>query len=103
MRLVSTDMLGLDASIEEAIRDLGASRWGALRQTTLLKLRSSIVAASLLSFIVFFGNLELSLALGGPSKTALPITIMQYLELKLDSAIVVDRRFRSFRRALSYW
>lgn len=87
VRLVSTGMLGLDASIEEAARNLGASRWVAFRRVTLPMLRPSIVAASLFSFIVSFENLELSLALVGPGKTTLPIAIMQYLEFNLDPTI----------------
>lgn len=87
VRLVSTGMLGMDASIEEAARNLGASRWVAFRRITLPMLRPSIVAASLFSFIVSFENLELSLALVGPGKTTLPIAIMQYLEFSLDPTI----------------
>lgn len=87
VRLVSTGMFGLDASIEEAARNLGASRWVAFRRVTLPMLRPSIVAASLFSFIVSFENLELSLALVGPGKTTLPIAIMQYLEFNLDPTI----------------
>jgi len=87
VRLVSTGMSGLDPSIEEAARNLGASGWTAFRRITLPMLRPSIVAASLFSFIVSFENLELSLALVGPGKTTLPIAIMQYLEFNLDPTI----------------
>lgn len=87
VRLVSTGMAGLDPSIEEAARNLGASSWTAFRRVTLPMLRPSIVAASLFSFIVSFENLELSLALVGPGKTTLPIAIMQYLEFNLDPTI----------------
>lgn len=87
VRLVSTGMSGLDPSIEEAARNLGASSWTAFRRITLPMLRPSIVAASLFSFIVSFENLELSLALVGPGKTTLPIAIMQYLEFNLDPTI----------------
>jgi putative spermidine/putrescine transport system permease protein len=87
VRLVSASMHGLDGSIEEAARNLGASSRVAFFRVTLPILRPAIVAAALFSFIVSFENLELSLSLVGPGKTTLPIAIMQYLEFNLDPTI----------------
>ncbi len=87
VRLVSASMLGLDPSIEEAARNLGANGSVAFTRITLPMLRPAIVAASLFSFIVSFENLEFSLSLVGPGRTTLPIAIMQYLEFKLDPTI----------------
>ena len=87
VRLVSASMEGLDPSIEEAARNLGASSFKAFVRVTLPMLRPAIVAASLFSFIVSFENLELSLSLVGPGRTTLPIAIMQYLEFNLDPTI----------------
>ncbi|ANN65127.1 ABC transporter permease [Bordetella bronchialis] len=87
VRLVSASMAGLDPSIEEAARNLGASGRVAFMRITLPMLRPAIVAAALFSFIVSFENLELSLSLVGPGRTTLPIAIMQYLEFNLDPTI----------------
>ncbi|WP_233161407.1 MULTISPECIES: ABC transporter permease [unclassified Achromobacter] len=87
VRLVSASMSGLDPSIEEAARNLGASGRVAFFRVTLPMLRPAIVAAALFSFIVSFENLELSLSLVGPGRTTLPIAIMQYLEFNLDPTI----------------
>ncbi|RFP75566.1 ABC transporter permease [Hydrogenophaga borbori] len=87
VRLVSAGLLGLDPSIAEAARNLGASSGVAFLRITLPMLRPSIVAAALFSFIVSFENLELSLSLVGPGRTTLPIAIMQYLEFNLDPTI----------------
>ena len=87
VRLVSASMHGLDTSMEEAARNLGASGPKAFRRVILPILRPAIVAAALFSFIVSFENLELSLSLVGPGKTTLPIAIMQYLEFNLDPTI----------------
>lgn len=87
VRLVSAGMSGLDPSIEEAARNLGASGRVAFMRITLPMLRPSIVAAALFSFVVSFENLELSLSLVGPGHTTLPIAIMQYLEFNLDPTI----------------
>lgn len=87
VRLVTAGLQGLDGSIEEAARILGASPRVAFMRITLPMLRPSIVAAALFSFIVSFENLELSLSLVGPGRTTLPIAIMQYLEFNLDPTI----------------
>lgn len=87
VRLVSASMHGLDPSIVEAARNLGANPRIAFWRVTLPMLRPSIVAASLFSFVVSFENLELSLSLVGPGRTTLPIAIMQYLEFNLDPTI----------------
>lgn len=87
VRLVSASMHGLDPSIVEAARNLGASPRTAFWRITLPMLRPAIVAASLFSFVVSFENLELSLSLVGPGRTTLPIAIMQYLEFNLDPTI----------------
>ncbi len=87
VRLVSASLHGLDHSVEEAARNLGASARVTFFRITLPMIRPAIVAAALFSFIVSFENLELSLSLVGPGKTTLPIAIMQYLEFKLDPTI----------------
>ncbi len=87
VRLVSASMHGLDPSIEEAARNLGANGRVAFLRITLPMLRPAIVAAALFSFIVSFENLEVSLSLVGPGSTTLPIAIMQYLEFNLDPTI----------------
>lgn len=87
VRLVSASMLGLDPSIEDAARNLGASDRTVLLRITLPMLRPAIVAASLFSFIVSFENLEMSLFLVGPGRMTLPIAILQYLEFNLDPTI----------------
>lgn len=87
VRLVSASMHGLDPSIEEAARNLGANGRIAFLRITLPMLRPAIVAAALFSFIVSFENLEVSLSLVGPGSTTLPIAIMQYLEFNLDPTI----------------
>ena len=87
VRLVSASMQGLDPSMEEAARNLGASGPMAFWRVVLPLLRPAIVAAALFSFIVSFENLELSLSLVGPGHTTLPIAIMQYLEFNLDPTI----------------
>lgn len=87
VRLVTASLMGLDQSIVEAARNLGASSAKAFFRVTLPMMRPAIVASALFSFIISFENLELSLSLVGPGRTTLPIAIMQYLEFNLDPTI----------------
>ena len=67
--------------------NLGADRWRTLIRITLPVIRPAVVAAALFSFVVSFGNLEISLFLVGPGETTLPIAILQYLEWKIDPTV----------------
>jgi putative spermidine/putrescine transport system permease protein len=67
--------------------NLGADRWRTLIRITLPVIRPAVVAAALFSFVVSFGNLEISLFLVGPGQTTLPIAILQYLEWKIDPTV----------------
>ena len=67
--------------------NLGADRLRTLIRVTLPVIRPGVVAAALFSFVVSFGNLELSLFLVSPGETTLPIAILQYLEWKIDPTI----------------
>ncbi|MBV8962346.1 MAG: ABC transporter permease subunit, partial [Hyphomicrobiales bacterium] len=78
---------GLDPALEEAAMNLGADRWRTLLRVTLPVIRPAVVAAALFSFVVSFGNLEISLFLVAPGTTTLPIAILQYLEWKIDPTI----------------
>jgi putative spermidine/putrescine transport system permease protein len=45
------------------------------------------VAAAVFSFIISFGNLEMTLFLVAPGQTTLPIAILQYLQWRIDPTI----------------
>lgn len=87
VRLIAANLIGIDRAIEEAAINLGADRLRTLIRVTLPVIRPGVVAAALFSFVVSFGNLELSLFLVSPGETTLPIAILQYLEWKIDPTI----------------
>lgn len=87
VRLVSASLAGFDRSIEEAAQNLGATPLRTFFRITLPTIRPGIVAAALFGFVVSFGNLEMSMFLVGPGRTTLPITVLQYLEYRIDPTI----------------
>ena len=87
MRLITANLIGVDRSVEEAALSLGASPLIAALKVTLPLIWPGMVAAALFSFVVSFGNLEISLLLVTPGQTTLPIAILQYLEWKIDPTV----------------
>jgi putative spermidine/putrescine transport system permease protein len=86
-RLVTANLVGVDRAIEEASLSLGARPLTTALKVTLPLIWPGVVAAALFSFVVSFGNLEISLFLVAPGETTLPIAILQYLEWKVDPTI----------------
>jgi putative spermidine/putrescine transport system permease protein len=87
VRLLTASLAGFDRSIEEAAQNLGATPLQTFLRVTLPVIKPGIVAAALFSFIVSFGNLEMTLFLVAPGQTTLPIAILQYLEWRIDPTI----------------
>jgi putative spermidine/putrescine transport system permease protein len=87
VRLLTASLAGFDRSIEEAALNLGATPVQAFMKITLPAIRPGIVAAALFSFIISFGNLEMTLFLIAPGQTTLPIAILQYLQWRIDPTI----------------
>lgn len=87
VRLVTANLIGVDAAVEEAAQSLGATPLVTLVKVTLPMIWPGIVAAALFSFVISFGNLEISLFLVSPGQTTLPIAVLQYLQWKIDPTI----------------
>jgi len=87
VRLVVASLTGVDRAVEEAAQSLGADPWTTFFRVTLPTIRPGMVAAALFGFVMSFGNLEMSLFLGGPGRITLPIAILQYLEWKIDPTV----------------
>ena len=87
LRLLVANLQGLDRAVEEAAWSLGAPPSATTWLVTLPLIRPGLVAAALFSFVVSFGNLEVSLFLVAPGQTTLPIAVLQYLQWKVDPVI----------------
>jgi len=96
VRLCVANLVGLDRSVEEAAANLGAPPLSVLFRVTLPMMRQGIIAASLFAFIVSFENIEMTLFLIAPGQTTLPISVLQYLEYRIDplvAAVVMVQTF----------
>jgi spermidine/putrescine transport system permease protein len=79
--VVSARLEGLDPSVEEAARSLGAGRWRTLALITAPLALPAIVAGALMAFMVSFDNFIISYFLSPPDLTTLPMTIYQAIRL----------------------
>jgi len=87
VRLTLAGLARLDAGVEEAARSLGA---GALRATWLVTvplLRPSLAAAFVLSCVLSFVNLPLSMFLTTARTATLPVTVFAYMESRIDPLV----------------
>jgi ABC-type spermidine/putrescine transport system permease subunit II len=82
-------LAGMDRSLEEAARDLGATRRATFREVTLPQLTPAIVAGALLSFTFSFDDVVLSTFVSGPGSTPLPVEIFSELRFGLSPKINV--------------
>ena len=87
--IVRARLAGMDRTLEEASRDLGASRWGTFRRVTLPQLYPAVLASVLLSFTFSFDDVVLSSFVSGPGSTTLPMEIFSSLRFGLTPKINV--------------
>ncbi|MFV0414291.1 MAG: ABC transporter permease [Oscillospiraceae bacterium] len=77
---VRARLVGMDKSIAEAARDLGASEAQVLRDITLPLLTPAILSGMMLSFAMSFDDVIISIFVTGPGVNTLPIKV--YTQLK---------------------
>lgn len=75
IRLTTASLVGLDAKLELAARNLGATPFTAFRRVTLPLILPGIAAGVAFAFIVSFEDVNLALFLAGPQSTTLPVRI----------------------------
>ncbi|MDR7419871.1 MAG: ABC transporter permease [Armatimonadota bacterium] len=87
INVLAANLVGLDASLEEAAQDLGASSGKVLWHIVLPQIRSGLVISALLAFIVSFDQVESSIFLTRGENNTLPIEMFLYMEKWQDPTI----------------
>lgn len=73
--VVRSRMAGLDPALQEAARDLGATRWQTFRHIMFPLIAPGIGAAAMLAFTLSLDDFVVSFFTSGPGSTTLPILI----------------------------
>lgn len=77
---VKARLAGMDPSLEEAARDLGASPFRAFRDITLPLIMPAVLSGSLLAFAMSMDDVIISIFVNGPRLSTLPIKV--YTQIK---------------------
>jgi putative spermidine/putrescine transport system permease protein len=81
---VVSALYGIDRSIEEAARTLGAKPWTVFRRITLPLIKPGVINGATFAFIVSFDTFSISLLLKGIGTTTLPIQLFDYIKYYFD-------------------
>lgn len=73
--VVSARLRTMDASLEEAALDLGATEWRTFRKVTLPLLMPAVAAAGLLAFTISFDDYVITSMVAGVDSETLPMVI----------------------------
>lgn len=87
LRLVLAAFSRFDSTLEEAARDAGAGPWRVLWHVTLPVLRPAVLGGFLLSAVLSFVNLPLSMFLTTVGTATLPVVSFAYMESRIDPVI----------------
>ena len=80
VRAVGAVLVGVDRSLEEAARGLGAGPWTTTRLITLPLVKPGVVAGAIFAFVLSFDNVVVSVFLTTPRLVPLPVQIYNYVE-----------------------
>ena len=87
INILAANLVGLDPSLEEAARDLGAPAPTVLWRIVLPQIRAGLVVSALLAFLVSFDQVESSIFLTRGENNTLPIEMFLYMEKWQDPTI----------------
>ena len=87
VRTTLAGLSGLDPTLEEAARVLGASRLAAFLLVVLPLMRVSLLAGFVFAFITSFDEASVTLFLLPPGQATLPVTIFSAIDLGVDPSI----------------
>jgi putrescine transport system permease protein len=85
--VVSSRLREMDASLEEAARDLGAPPWKVFFLVTLPIIAPSLISGWLLAFTLSLDDLVIASFVSGPGSTTLPMVVYSSVRLGLSPKI----------------
>jgi spermidine/putrescine transport system permease protein len=85
--IVRARLAGMDESIFEAARDLGASPWQTFRLVTLPLIRPGIVAGALMAFTLSIDDFVITFFTAGAGVPTLPLTIYTMIKIAVTPEV----------------
>jgi putative spermidine/putrescine transport system permease protein len=87
LRAVIASLHYVNPALEESAMNLGANPLQTFLYITLPLIRSGVTAGFVLSFIISFINVPLSLFLSSATTSTLPVRVFAYMESRLDPLV----------------
>lgn len=85
--IVRARLVGMDQSIFEAARDLGASPWQTFRRVTLPLILPGVLAGFLMSFTLSIDDFVISFFVAGVGVTTLPLQIYSMIKVAVTPEV----------------
>ena len=85
--VVRARLAGLDESLIEAARDLGASPWQAFRTVTLPLILPGVIAGALMAFTLSIDDFVITFFTAGPDSRTLPLEIYTMVKITVTPEI----------------
>jgi spermidine/putrescine transport system permease protein len=85
--VVRSRLSGMDESLTEAARDLGATQWQALRLITLPLIMPGIVAGALMAFTLSIDDFVITFFTAGVDSTTLPLQIYSMIKIAVTPEV----------------
>lgn len=85
--VVRSRLAGLDESLTEAARDLGASPWQAFRLVTLPLIMPGVIAGALMAFTLSIDDFVITFFTAGPGSKTLPLAIYTMVKITVTPEV----------------
>ncbi len=85
--VVRARLAGLDESLIEAARDLGATPWQAFRKVTLPLITPGVIAGALMAFTLSIDDFVITFFTAGPDSRTLPLVIYTMVKITVTPEI----------------
>lgn len=87
VRILATTLATLPPDVEDAAAMLGASPWRVFRRVTLPMLAPGMISAGVLTFLLSFDEIVITLFIAGPRLYTLPVEVFSYVARKTDPLV----------------
>lgn len=85
---VTAVLIRFNSRLEEAAASLGAGPWRVFRRVTLPVVLPGVYSGALYAFIISFGEVPVSLFIGGSGHTTLPVEIFSSMQFDFGPALL---------------
>jgi len=85
--VVRSRLAGMDESLTEAARDLGATPWKAFRLVTLPLIMPGVVAGALMAFTLSIDDFVITFFTAGVGSTTLPLQIYTMVKIAVTPEV----------------